>query len=470
MTTFGVARGYRAVEVLGPPGAGKSALAAALADHSEVRIVKRYRGARYLPCALRSWAAVAPTVLRDPMRRSLSRRQLTWIARLEASAGMLELHGSPGAVIVFDQGPIYTLARLPDIGAVADGMLADGPLARWRQAKIGQWARLLDLIVVLDAPEAVLLHRIDSRSKSHALKGLSDGAALARDRAAYAGLLEELTEEGLRALRLDSGTSSVPEMANAVFAALAEDTFPARRDVPRAGGVVELCGLPGAGKTTLARALVRTLTDNGHTVRTGPVATGPDVPAPRRLAVKAALALRETLAHPACTVASVAAISRSAQEKPADLPARALQWTLAQRSLRAAPRRPSLHVLDEGAVQALWSLGLRGDVGPMLRAWEHTPGWVGPDLVVVVEAPLDVIHDRLAARPSRHSRTQTLDPMRQLLELERGERLLDRLVSWWSGIHGPDSIARIRDHEDVARLVRRVDELPLTRMPSTKKD
>lgn len=239
--------------------------------------------------------------------------------------------------------------------------------------------------------------------------------------------------------------------------------FAAHRDTRagtrRAGRVVEMCGLPGAGKTTLARTLVQELTDNAYSVRIGPVAIAPDVPAPRRLAVKAALALCEILAHPACTAASVAAISRSKQWLAADVPARALQWTLAQRLLRAARRKPALHVLDEGVVQALWSLGLRGDVGPVLDALEHTAGWIGPDLVVVVEAPLDVIRDRLTSRRSRHSRTQALGPMRQSLELERGARVLDHLISWWSGINGPDSIARVRDHQDVACLVAPVDEV-----------
>lgn len=221
MTTFGAVRPYRAVEVLGPPSAGKSALAATLADQAaEARVVKRYRGVRCLPCLLRSWLAVAPMVLRDPMRGSLSRQQLTWIARLEASEGMLRLRGSPGAVVVFDQGPIYTLARLSDVAARTR---AGGPLVRWRQAKIRQWAGLLDLIVVLDAPDAVLLHRIGARSKTHAFKDLpvdTAHAMLARHRAAATDVAGDLTDHGLRALVFDSSTSPVPEMASAVFAAL----------------------------------------------------------------------------------------------------------------------------------------------------------------------------------------------------------------------------------------------------------
>ena len=51
-----------------------------------------------------------------------------------------------------------------------------------------------------------------------------------------------------------------------------------------------------------------------------------------------------------------------------------------------------------------------------------------PDLLVVVQAPLDVLLRRLDDRPSRHSRTQRLAPDRRGAELERGLLLLDRLV------------------------------------------
>lgn len=224
------------------------------------------------------------------------------------------------------------------------------------------------------------------------------------------------------------------------------------------GWVVELCGLPGAGKSTFAEALVRELTCEEYGVRTGPAAIAPEAAAPRRLAAKGALTLREALAHPACTRTAVAALARSKQWQAADFPARAVQWTITQRVLRAARSKPLLHVVDEGVVQALWSVGLRGDVDPVLHALQRTAGWVGPDLVVVVDAPLDVIRGRLAARRSRHSRTQALDPPAQLLELVRGMRQLERVVSWWADNHGPQSIARIRDHRDVASLVTHVGE------------
>jgi hypothetical protein len=57
----------------------------------------------------------------------------------------------------------------------------------------------------------------------------------------------------------------------------------------------------------------------------------------------------------------------------------------------------------------------------MLDAWS-------PDLLVVVDAPLDVLMSRLESRPSRHSRTQRIAVDRRAPELERGRLLLDLLV------------------------------------------
>jgi hypothetical protein len=232
----------------------------------------------------------------------------------------------------------------------------------------------------------------------------------------------------------------------------------AQTDTRQPGRVIELCGLPGAGKSTLARKLVQELADRGHTAYAGASAIAPTSPAPRRVAVKAALAMAETLAHPACTAASVTAVFRSGQSHTADVPARALQWTVTQRLLRAARRTPGLHVFDEGVIQALWSLGLCGDARPVLRALDGSRAWARPDLVVVLEAPLDVVLERLVSRPSRHSRIQALDPILWRPALARGQWLLDQLVSWWSGVYGQDGVARVRGPEDVADLVTRVGE------------
>ncbi len=78
-------------------------------------------------------------------------------------------------------------------------------------------------------------------------------------------------------------------------------------------------------------------------------------------------------------------------------------------------------------MQTLWTLGLRagGNV-----ATGVLPGLsVRADLVIVVEAPLDVVSDRLGSRRSVHSRTQRLPGPDRLAELRRGRELLGELVA-----------------------------------------
>jgi hypothetical protein len=215
-------RAARAMEVIGPPGAGKSTLAAALADRTpEFRIVKRYRGTGTLPIVLRAGPAMASVVLRDPTGHSLDRRQLAWIARVEAGLRMLERRRT---TIVFDQGPVYTLARLSDL---LRGPQAAGALAGWRHAKSRQLADLLDLIVVVDAPDSVLVERIATRVKAHRLQHLPLGSAqasLAYARVGYDELIGQVTSDnGPRVLRLDSSRDTLPTMVNGVLAALRAD-------------------------------------------------------------------------------------------------------------------------------------------------------------------------------------------------------------------------------------------------------
>jgi hypothetical protein len=118
-----------------------------------------------------------------------------------------------------------------------------------------------------------------------------------------------------------------------------------------------------------------------------------------------------------------------------------------------------VHVVDEGVLQALWSIGLRGKPESVLHTLASSQVWAGPDLVIVVAAPLEVVGQRLAARGSRHARTQFLDPVGQRTELEYGKWLLDRLVEWWRTNNTAGSLARVRDEVAVAKIAACVAQL-----------
>jgi hypothetical protein len=206
----------------------------------------------------------------------------------------------------------------------------------------------------------------------------------------------------------------------------------------RRGLVVELVGIPGAGKSRRVRILAETLTRRGIAVAKPQARFDPSVPTGPRLARKTLASGAAALSAPATTVRVLNGLVRSRQPGPADIAGRAVQWLVAQDVLARAARRDGVSLVDEGLIQALWSTGLRGDVSPVLAALDGSARWHSPDLLVVVRVSPEIALARLSARASRHSRTQLLGQDEQLAELRRGAELLDRLVTWWSA-DAPDS-------------------------------
>jgi hypothetical protein len=198
------------------------------------------------------------------------------------------------------------------------------------------------------------------------------------------------------------------------------------------GYTVELAGIPGSGKSRLTRWLTRELGHRGVAVRLPQAPLGPDVPVPLRLSRKAVAAGLAGVADPVGTGRVLGAIVRSGQSGPVDLAARAVQWLVAQHVAARAVSRSGVSLLDEGVIQALWSVGLRGDVEPVLAAVD-TRGLAPPaDLLVVAHVSPELALQRLTARRSQHSRTQFLTTTEMSDELRRGVRLLDRLADWWA--------------------------------------
>jgi len=136
--------------------------------------------------------------------------------------------------VIFDQGPLYTLARLTDSTQPMDstrltesgartesGIGRSEAFARWRRAAVDRWASALGVAVLLDAPDDVLVQRIHARVKPHAAKELPADAAtraVASSRASLEAVLVELASRGgagsgPRVLRFDSSHRTIGEIA-----------------------------------------------------------------------------------------------------------------------------------------------------------------------------------------------------------------------------------------------------------------
>lgn len=237
--------------------------------------------------------------------------------------------------------------------------------------------------------------------------------------------------------------------------------------------VVEFCGLPGAGKTTSAQLLVRDLRELGVRATFANRPISPQVASPVRLLRKAALAVDEGWRFPSSTVRAILRVAESQKLRPGDALSRSLQWLITQRAVDRSTAVADAVVLDEGMIQALFSIGLRGEIDALLE--DLASGairWRGPDLVVALEISPRSAAERLATRPSGHSRTERLAGRARLKELERSKLLLSSLLAWWEIIGEEHHLVRLPepssfpDEAGIAALVGRIRELVSIRTAS----
>jgi len=195
------------------------------------------------------------------------------------------------------------------------------------------------------------------------------------------------------------------------------------------GVVVEFAGLPGAGKTTVATSTNRALVAAGVASRVCDAGISADVPVSTRTRRRVALAGAELAHHPVHGVGVLRDIRRLAPGPSRDALAGAVQWFAVQRLEARATRTAGVHLLEEGPVQTLWTLALRArGRDELVRLLGRHP-WPPEHLLVVVDAPLDLVSTRLSTRPSRHSRTQLLAGRERAAELAAGQDLLREIVA-----------------------------------------
>jgi hypothetical protein len=209
---------------------------------------------------------------------------------------------------------------------------------------------------------------------------------------------------------------------------------------------VELCGLPGSGKSTLAESLVEVLATAGVEVAVLDLPVSARVArrvrATRRLAGAAAAAGRWPVRS-----ARAARWFAAGDQSASDAAAAWVQWLALQRLVHRARRGGGVHLLEEGAVQTLWTALLRAHRPPPAElAWELVPPSARSDLVLLVDVPVETAATRLEGRRSAHSRTQRLAPAERRAELTQGRGLLEQLLAGC-----PVPVLRVESGDDRTR-------------------
>jgi len=160
------------VELVGPAGAGKSTLAQRAREADATIQPLSLWGLPRLRL-LASALALVPTMVTAILgNRRLRWPEIKYMIRLDALRGVLRSMPQRHDLILLDEGPVFALGWL-DLRLA--GRRATAPVA-WHRRALAEWAKLLDGVIFIDAPDTTLAHRIRTRAKRHRMRKGSDAA------------------------------------------------------------------------------------------------------------------------------------------------------------------------------------------------------------------------------------------------------------------------------------------------------
>jgi hypothetical protein len=205
---------------------------------------------------------------------------------------------------------------------------------------------------------------------------------------------------------------------------------------------IEFFGLPGSGKTTVAKELLRLLQEAGVNASFSGERMGDGAPMAwrmlRRLEMVAGQSPREFGSY--CRGARlIAAYGKGLGDSAHSL------WNLISVQAMAARhlRGRGLMVVDQGLVQAVWSARMREKRGNGDAGWGAllNDDWLGQCCFVQVGCKAETAMERLGNRKQRTSRMQRPDRLQELAEWSRGEALVTELSGMIEGMLRRKSLA-----------------------------
>lgn len=212
------------VEIMGPAAAGKTTLIRMLcSDGDEIRSGIEVASLRSAGVFTAKAASFLPMwLLRRPRGRWFTWREVKSLAFLDLWYREVE-RGRPRGVLaaLLDHGPLY---RLTALRAFGPEMVRSERFERWWLGAFDRWKRTVDIVVWLDAPDELLLERVERRGHWYlsADRSIEEKRAfLGRYRAALMGMLEGFAEDGPKVLRFETERTPARELADRVLEAVA---------------------------------------------------------------------------------------------------------------------------------------------------------------------------------------------------------------------------------------------------------
>lgn len=195
------------------------------------------------------------------------------------------------------------------------------------------------------------------------------------------------------------------------------------------GLVVEFCGLPGSGKTSLAECTREAIVAHGIVCSIADAEVSAAATKSARIVRRSKAAAREGVRHPSASISAARLIGSTGNAATRDLLAGLAQWLTIRDIILRAHRTPGVHLVEEGIVQSLWTIALRAQHDPARDLWRRLGPDSRPDLILVLETTSTTAAARLESRESRHSRTQRLPTESRIGELEHGRTLFERQLA-----------------------------------------